>query len=71
MLGDVVLPGAGAIWYGQPAWIMGPAPSTASVCLLMAYPTYLIFGVLAGREITNASGRIRTGQGMPRVKLRS
>lgn len=65
-----VLPGVGAIWHGQPVWSMGTVPSKVPVCLLKACPTYLTFGFWrAGRSPTLRP--IQTGQGMPRVKLRS
>jgi hypothetical protein len=44
VLGDAVLPGAGAIWPGQPVWSIGTVPSKVPACLLKAYPTYLTFG---------------------------
>ena len=68
---DAVLPGAGALWHGHPVWSLGPGPGKAPVCLLKAYSSYLTFGFWKGREITDPSGRMQTGQGMAHVKLRS
>lgn len=62
MLGGAVLPGAGAIWHGQPVWSMGPVPSKVPVCLLKAYPTYLDLWVLAGREITYPPAGCKLGR---------
>ena len=68
---EAELPGAGAIWHGQPVWSLGPAPGKAPVCLLKGYPSYVTFGIWRGREVVDPSGRLATGGGMAHVKLSS
>jgi hypothetical protein len=69
---EQVLPGAGAVWHGQPVWSLGSAPGKSPVCYIKAYSAYVTFGFWRGQEISDPSGRLEPGaRAMVSVKLRT